>query len=186
MSAILTVLDTAPGYAYLVLAAQFESFVHPFVIMLIVPLAILGAIIGLYLADMTINIYSQIGIIMLIGLAAKNGILIVEFANQLRDAGMKFDDALVQASQQRLRPIVMTAVTTLASALPLIFGTGPGAESRVVIGVVIFAGVALSSFLTIFVIPSLYSLLARNTTSPETIAKELEELEVQYPYHKAD
>mgnify|MGYP001352873084 FL=1 len=185
-SSVIFVFVLALLVAYLVLAAQFESFVHPFVIMLIVPLAILGAIIGLYLADMTINIYSQIGIIMLIGLAAKNGILIVEFANQLRDAGMKFDDALVQASQQRLRPIVMTAVTTLASALPLIFGTGPGAESRVVIGVVIFAGVALSSFLTIFVIPSLYSLLARNTTSPETIAKELEELEVQYPYHKAD
>lgn len=185
-SSVIFVFVLALLVAYLVLAAQFESFVHPFVIMLMVPVAILGAIIGLYLTDMTINIYSQIGIVMLIGLAAKNGILIVEFSNQLRDAGMKFDDALLQASQQRLRPIVMTAVTTLVSAIPLILGSGPGSESRTVIGVVIFAGVALSSFLTIFVIPALYSLLARNTTSPETIAKELQALEQEYPYQKVE
>ncbi|WP_152965477.1 efflux RND transporter permease subunit, partial [Cobetia sp. UCD-24C] len=175
-SSVIFVFVLALLIAYLVLAAQFESFVHPLVIMLMVPVAVLGAVIGMYAADMTINIYSQIGIVMLIGLAAKNGILIVEFANQLRDAGMRFDDALIRASQQRLRPIVMTAFTTLMSSVPLILGSGPGAESRMVIGGVIFSGVALSAFLTIFVIPGLYSLLARNTTSPEQLANELAEL----------
>lgn len=167
--------------AYLVLAAQFESFIHPLVIMLMVPVAILGAAIGLYFTDLTLNIYSQIGIVMLIGLAAKNGILIVEFANQLRDAGYSFDDAVSKASQQRLRPIVMTAFTTLMSSLPLILGSGPGAESRMVIGTVIFCGVALSAFLTMFVIPALYSVLARNTTSPMALTHELDALAAQHP-----
>jgi multidrug efflux pump len=184
-SSVIFVFILALVIAYLVLAAQFESFVHPFVIMLMVPMAILGALIGLYLGDLTLNIYSQIGIVMLIGLAAKNGILIVEFANQLRDAGMSFDQALVRASQQRLRPIVMTAFTTLMSAVPLILGSGPGAESRMVIGVVVFSGVALSAFLTIFVIPSLYSLLARNTTSPMKLTNDISALEQQYPDRRA-
>ena len=185
-SSVIFVFILALVIAYLVLAAQFESFVHPFVIMLMVPMAILGALIGLYLGDLTLNIYSQIGIVMLIGLAAKNGILIVEFANQLRDAGMSFDQALVRASQQRLRPIVMTAFTTLMSAVPLILGSGPGAESRMVIGVVVFSGVALSAFLTIFVIPSLYSLLARNTTSPMKLTNDISALEQQYPDRRAE
>ncbi|WP_127346363.1 efflux RND transporter permease subunit [Pseudidiomarina mangrovi] len=185
-SSVIFVFVLALLIAYLVLAAQFESFVHPFVIMLMVPLAILGAVVGLYLTDLTLNIYSQIGIVMLIGLAAKNGILIVEFSNQLRDAGMSFDEALVRASQQRLRPIVMTAFTTLMSAVPLILGSGPGAESRMVIGVVIFSGVALSAFLTIFVIPSLYSLLARNTTSPMKLSNDISALEQQYPDRRAE
>ena len=129
--------------------------------MLAVPIAIVGAFIGLYLSGNSINIYSQIGIVMLIGLAAKNGILIVEFANQLRDAGLSFRDAVITASRQRLRPIVMTAFTTLMSSVPLILGTGPGSESRMVIGTVIFAGVALSAFLTLFVIPALYMLMAQ-------------------------
>ncbi|PTB84050.1 multidrug transporter AcrB, partial [Pseudidiomarina aestuarii] len=165
-SSVIFVFILALLIAYLVLAAQFESFIHPLVIMLMVPLAFLGAVIGLYVFDQSLNIYSQIGIVMLIGLAAKNGILIVEFANQLRDQGIDFDDAVVRAAQQRLRPIIMTAFTTLMSAMPLILGSGPGSESRMVIGLVIFCGVALSAFLTIFVIPSLYSLLARNTGSP--------------------
>ncbi|WP_417666246.1 efflux RND transporter permease subunit [Pseudidiomarina sp.] len=185
-SSVIFVFVLALLVAYLVLAAQFESFVHPLVIMLMVPIAFLGAIIGLYVTGMTINIYSQIGIVMLIGLAAKNGILIVEFTNQLRDAGMQFDEAIVKGSQQRLRPIVMTAFTTLMSAVPLILGSGPGAESRMVIGTVIFAGVALSAFLTIFIIPSLYSLLARNTTSPEKVSKEIAELEVNHPDTKGN
>ena len=185
-SSVIFVFILALVIAYLVLAAQFESFVHPFVIMLMVPMALLGAMIGLYLGDLTLNIYSQIGIVMLIGLAAKNGILIVEFSNQLRDAGMSFDDALVRASQQRLRPIVMTAFTTLMSAVPLILGSGPGAESRMVIGVVIFSGVALSAFLTIFIIPSLYSLLARNTTSPLKLTRDITALEQQYPDRRAE
>ena len=109
---------------FLVLAAQFESFIHPLVIMLAVPMAIVGALIGLYVTGMSINIYSQIGIVMLIGLAAKNGILIVEFANQLRDSGVEFKEAVLRASRQRLRPIVMTAFTTLMSAMPLILGSG--------------------------------------------------------------
>lgn len=185
-TSVLFVFVLALVIAYLVLAAQFESFVHPFVIMLMVPLAILGALFGLYFTDLSLNIYSQIGIVMLIGLAAKNGILIVEFANQLRDAGMRFDDALVRASQQRLRPILMTAFTTLMSAVPLILGSGPGAESRMVIGTVIFCGVALSAFLTIFVIPSLYSLLARNTSSPMKLSNDIAAYEQQYPDRRAD
>lgn len=185
-SSVIFVFALALVIAYLVLAAQFESFIHPLVIMLMVPIAILGAALGLYFTDLTLNIYSQIGIVMLIGLAAKNGILIVEFANQLRDAGHDFDEALIRASQQRLRPIVMTAFTTLMSAVPLILGTGPGAESRMVIGTVIFCGVAFSAFLTIFVIPSLYSVLARNTTSPMALSHELDELQRRFPKHQSD
>ncbi|CAA0298287.1 RND family efflux transporter [Alteromonas infernus] len=128
----------ALAVTYLILAAQFESWVHPLVIMLTVPLALVGAYIGLFFSGMTINIYSQIGLVMLIGLAAKNGILIVEFANQLRDAGMEFEHALKRAAAQRLRPIVMTGFTTVFSALPLVLASGPGAESRMVIGMVSF------------------------------------------------
>ncbi len=185
-SSVIFVFVLALLIAYLVLAAQFESFIHPLIIMLMVPIAFLGAMIGMYFTDITMNIYSQIGIVMLIGLAAKNGILIVEFANQLRDAGMSFDNALIRGAQQRLRPIVMTAFTTLMSAVPLIIGSGPGSESRMVIGIVIFSGVALSAFLTIFVIPALYSLLARNTSSPERLSKELAGLELEYPNTRAD
>ena len=171
---------------FLVMAAQFESFIHPMVIILTVPLAIFGALFGLYATGMTINIYSQIGIVMLIGLAAKNGILIVEFANQLRDAGMRFEEALARASRLRLRPIVMTAFTTLMSSLPLVLATGPGAESRMVIGVVIFCGVAFSAFLTVFLVPALYAGLARNTRSPLEISNELERLEAIHPDRRAE
>lgn len=155
----------ALAVTYLILAAQFESWVHPLVIMLTVPLALVGAYIGLFFSGMTINIYSQIGLVMLIGLAAKNGILIVEFANQLRDAGMEFEHALKRAAAQRLRPIVMTGFTTVFSALPLVLASGPGAESRMVIGMVIFSGVLVSAFVTLFVVPTAYSWLARNTGS---------------------
>ena len=185
-STIIFIFVLALAITYLVLAAQFESFIHPFVIILTVPLAIFGATFGLYITGMTINIYSQIGIVMLIGLAAKNGILIVEFANQLRDAGMRFEDALARASRLRLRPIVMTAFTTLMSALPLVFASGPGAESRMVIGVVIFSGVLVSAFLTIFLVPALYMGLARNTSSPKVLARELEALEEEYPDRRAE
>jgi multidrug efflux pump len=171
---------------FLVLAAQFESFIHPFVIILTVPLAVFGAVFGLWLGDMTINIYSQIGIIMLIGLAAKNGILIVEFANQLRDAGMKFEEAVVRASTLRLRPIIMTAFTTIMSALPLVLAVGPGSESRAVIGAVILAGVAFSAFMTIFIVPALYVALARNTGSPKELEKRLREMEETYPDRRAE
>ncbi|NQZ05428.1 efflux RND transporter permease subunit [Idiomarina sp.] len=183
-SSIVFVFGLALIITFLVLAAQFESFIHPLVIMLAVPIAIVGAFIGLYLTDNSINIYSQIGIVMLIGLAAKNGILIVEFANQLRDAGLSFRDAVITASRQRLRPIVMTAFTTLMSSVPLILGTGPGSESRMVIGTVIFAGVALSAFLTLFVIPALYMLMAQKTQSPMAITRRLESLQEEYPDHR--
>jgi multidrug efflux pump len=163
---------------FLVLAAQFESFVHPLVIMLGVPLAIGGALLGLFVTGNTLNLYSQIGLVMLIGLAAKNGILIVEFANQLRDAGKPFDEALVEASTLRLRPILMTGVTTVAGAIPLVFAFGAGAETRSVIGIVVVSGVSVSMFLTLFVIPVLYSLLARKTTSPGAVRARLQAEEV--------
>jgi multidrug efflux pump len=162
------------GIVFLVLAAQFESWIHPFVIMLTVPLAIGGALLGLYLSGQTLNIYSQIGLIMLVGLAAKNGILIVEFANQLRDAGQPFRDALVEASGVRLRPIVMTGITTAAGSLPLILSTGAGTETRVVIGTVIFAGVLAATFFTLFVVPVAYDLLARHTGSPGEVKRRLQ------------
>lgn len=159
---------------FLVLAAQFESFVHPFVIILGVPLAVGGGLLGLWLTGSTLNVYSQIGLIMLIGLAAKNGILIVEFANQLRDEGKAFEEALVEASVVRLRPIVMTGITTVAGSVPLILSLGAGAETRQVIGIVVLFGVTVSTFLTLFVIPLFYSLLARNTTSPDAVKHQLE------------
>ncbi|WP_163938115.1 efflux RND transporter permease subunit [Paraferrimonas sp. SM1919] len=159
---------------FLVLAAQFESFVHPLVIMLTVPLAILGALIGLYMMGQTLNIYSQIGIIMLVGLAAKNGILIVEFANQLRDKGLTFETALVEAAGQRLRPILMTGITTAVGALPLVLAEGAGAETRFVIGVVVLCGTVVATLFTLFVIPTAYQLLAKNTRSPMATEQELE------------
>jgi len=176
----------ALAITYLILAAQFESWVHPLVIMLTVPLALVGAYIGLFFSGMTINIYSQIGLVMLIGLAAKNGILIVEFANQLRDAGMEFEYALKRAAAQRLRPIVMTGFTTVFSSLPLVLASGPGAESRMVIGMVIFSGVLVSAFMTLYVVPTAYSWLARNTGSPLKRTKEIERLEEEIPYKKGE
>ncbi|MFB2780280.1 efflux RND transporter permease subunit [Shewanella mangrovisoli] len=164
----------ALGIVFLVLAAQFESYIHPMVIMLTVPLATVGALIGLWFTGQSLNIYSQIGIIMLVGLAAKNGILIVEFANQLRDKGVDFDRAIIQASCQRLRPILMTGITTAAGAVPLVLAAGAGAETRFVIGVVVLSGIMLATLFTIFVIPTAYGLFARNSGSPEAIAQQLD------------
>lgn len=170
---------------YLVLAAQFESFIHPLVIMITVPLGLIGALSGLYFSGMTLNIYSQIGMVMLIGLVAKNGILIVEFANQLRDAGIAFEEAVKRAAAQRLRPIVMTAFTTVMSSLPLVLATGPGSESRMVIGMVILSGVAFATLLTIYVVPVMYIALARNTGSPQALSRELARLEQENPNEHA-
>ena len=158
---------------FLVLAAQFESYVHPFVIMLTVPVAIAGGLLGIWLTGGTLNLYSQVGLIVLVGLAAKNGILIVEFANQLRDEGQHFGAALTEAARVRLRPIIMTGITTAAGAIPLILAFGAGAETRIAIGVVILCGIALATFLTIFIIPVGYDLLARRTGSPGRVAKLL-------------
>lgn len=173
-SSMYFVFILALGIVFLVLAAQFESYIHPVVIMLTVPLATVGALIGLWLTGQSLNIYSQIGIIMLVGLAAKNGILIVEFANQLRDKGVDFDKAIIQASAQRLRPILMTGITTAAGAVPLVLAVGAGAETRFVIGVVVLSGILLATLFTLFVIPAAYGLFARNSGSPEAIAQQLE------------
>jgi multidrug efflux pump len=162
---------------YLVLAAQFESFVHPFVIMLTVPLAVVGALLGLYFTGQTLNIYSQIGMVMLIGLAAKNGILIVEFANQLRDHGRDFNEAVIEAASMRLRPVLMTALTTVAGSIPLIMATGPGAETRFVIGVAVFSGVLFATIFTLFVIPASYGLLARRTSSPQAMSRHIDKMD---------
>ena len=139
---------------FLVLSAQFESFVHPFVIMLTVPATIGGGLLGLYLTGNSLNIYSQIGLIMLVGLAAKNGILIVEFANQLRDSGVEFREALIQSCEVRLRPVLMTGVTTAAGSIPLILSSGAGAETRSVIGIVVLFGVIIATLLTLSSCPS--------------------------------
>jgi multidrug efflux pump len=149
--------------AFLVLAAQFESFVHPLIIMVTVPLALLGAVFGLELYGLSINLFSQIAVVMLVGIAAKNGVLIVEFANQLRDRGVEIVEAVAQAAAIRIRPILMTSLCTAFGALPLLFATGAGAEQRKPIGVVIFYGTMVSVLLTLFVVPAVYAMLARHT-----------------------
>ncbi|MCL1079051.1 efflux RND transporter permease subunit [Parashewanella spongiae] len=173
-SSIYFVFILALGVVFLVLAAQFESYIHPVIIMLTVPLATLGALLGLYFTGQSLNIYSQVGIIMLIGLAAKNGILIVEFANQLRDKGVEFEKAIITASSQRLRPILMTGITTAAGAIPLVLATGAGAETRFVIGVVVLFGIMLATMFTILVVPTAYGLFARNSGTPDAVAIKLE------------
>ena len=171
--AVLFVFVLGLVIVFLVLAAQFESYIHPAVIMLTVPLAIAGGVFGIYFTGGTLNLYSQVGLIVLVGLAAKNGILIVEFANQLRDEGMAFDQALREASRVRLRPIIMTGITTAAGTVPLVLAFGAGAETRIVIGTVVLCGVVLATFLTIFIVPLGYDLLARRTGSPGDIARRL-------------
>ena len=164
---------------FLVLAAQFESWITPAVIMLTVPLAAAGGLFGLVMAGSSLNIYSQIGLIILIGVAAKNGILIVEFANQLRDQGRSIHDAIIEASTLRLRPIIMTSIATAFGALPLVLWQGAGAGSRQTIGVVIFAGAMFATLLTLFVVPVIYGVLARFTRSPEYTARKIEEWEAK-------
>jgi multidrug efflux pump len=159
---------------FLVLAAQFESFIHPLVIMVTVPLAVAGGLFGLWVGGMTLNIYSQIGIIMLVGIAAKNGVLIVEFINQLRDEGRDFRSAVMEAARVRFRPVIMTAFATIMGSLPLIFASGPGAASRTHLGVVIFSGVSFATFFTLFIVPAFYDLFARKTGSPGAIAQRID------------
>jgi multidrug efflux pump len=159
---------------FLVLAGQFESFVHPLVIMLTVPTGIAGAVYAMWLGGLSLNVYSQIGVILLIGLMSKNGILIVEFANQLRDEGYSVRDAVVEASVLRLRPILMTVISTVLGALPLVLASGAGAESRIAIGTVIIAGLSLSAALMLVVTPVLYDLMARFTEPRGAVEKALE------------
>jgi multidrug efflux pump len=171
--ALLFTFGLALFVVYLVLAAQFESFVHPMVILLTVPMAVFGALFGLWIMDGSLNLFSQVGIVMLIGLAAKNGILIVEFANQRRDAGLSVPDAVVDAAGTRLRPILMTSMATAAGALPLVLGGGPGSGSRQAIGVVVVFGVLCATLLTLFVVPVFYHWFAPYTQSPQQRSNQL-------------
>lgn len=158
---------------FLVLAAQFESFKDPLIIMFSVPLAVGGALIFMYFAGVTMNIFSQIGIIMLIGLVAKNGILIVEFANQRQDGGTPKLEAVIGASVQRLRPILMTSFSTILGMLPLVFANGEGANGRIAMGVAVVGGMLVSTLLTLFVIPTMYIYMATDRKAHEQKNKNI-------------
>jgi multidrug efflux pump len=160
-------------FIYLVLAAQFESFVHPLTILLSVPLAVVGALISLFLFQQSMNIFSQIGLIMLIGLVTKNSILIVEYANQLRARGEEISEAVIHASGIRLRPILMTSFATIFGVLPLAIGLGTGAESRRPLGIAVVGGMLFSTFLTLLLVPVVYRLLARFTRARVESAEEV-------------
>jgi multidrug efflux pump len=153
-------------FIYLVLAAQFESFIDPFIIMLTVPLSMTGALAALKFSGGTLNVYSQIGLVTLVGLITKHGILLVEFSNQLRRRGMEMREAVIEAATLRLRPILMTTGAMVLGAVPLALAHGAGAESRQQIGWVIVGGLLLGTFLTLFVIPAAYTLLARGGHAP--------------------
>lgn len=172
-SSVMVVFALALLVAYLVLAAQFESFINPLVVMFTVPMGVFGGFLGLYLTGQGLNIYSQIGMIMLIGMVTKNGILIVEFANQLRDKGEAIEQAIINASARRLRPILMTAFTTLIGAIPLIMSSGAGSESRIAVGTVVFFGMAFATFVTLLVIPAMYRLISGATHSPGYVEAQL-------------
>ena len=160
-------------FIFLVLAAQFESFIDPFVILLAVPLSMVGALLALKWAGGTINVFSQIGLITLVGLITKHGILIVEFSNQLRKQGKETLDAVIEAASLRLRPILMTTGAMVLGALPLALASGAGAESRQQIGWVIVGGMSIGTLLTIFVVPTVYTLLARRKVPGEIVTPEL-------------
>jgi multidrug efflux pump len=164
---------------FLVLAAQFESWINPLIIMLTVPLAVTGGLAALAITGQTLNIYSQIGMILLIGLMTKNGILIVEFANQLREQGLSVRDAVVESSVLRLRPILMTSIAMIGGAIPLAWSTGAGAEARNAIGSVIVGGVAVSTLLTMLVVPALYLLIGGFTKPSTYVSDMLEKLRRQ-------
>ncbi|MDF1780833.1 MAG: efflux RND transporter permease subunit [Alcanivoracaceae bacterium] len=174
-TAILATFILALVIVFLVLAAQFESWIHPLIIMLTVPLAIAGAAIAIWVTGDSLNIYSQIGLIMLVGLMAKNGILIVEFANQLRDEGRDIATAIREGAVVRFRPVLMTGISTIFGALPLVVASGAGAESRITIGVVILGGLLFATVLTLFIIPILYNWLARYTQSADAITHALDD-----------
>lgn len=174
-SSIIFVFATGLIIVFLVLAAQFESYRHPIIIMLCVPATVAGGLLGLWLTGNSLNIYTQIGLIMLIGLAAKNGILIVEFANQLRDQGTEFYTAVKEAAMTRFRPIIMTGLTTAAGAVPLLTSSGAGSETRAAIGVVILFGVIAAAIVTVVCVPTAYALIARGSGSPQDVSRRLEE-----------
>lgn len=161
---------------YLLLAAQYESFIHPAVIISAVPLAVSGAVIGIWAAGMTINLFSQIGIVMLVGLAAKNGVLIIDYANQLRDAGKDVAEAIREAAIRRLRPILMTSLATVAGAVPLAMAEGAGAGARSAIGMVVVFGVTIATAVTLYLVPVLYRALAPYTSSPQAVSRRLQSM----------
>jgi multidrug efflux pump len=184
-SSLIFAFILALGLIYLVLAAQFESFRDPFIILFTVPLALAGALLALWYFSQTLNIFSEIGMIMLIGLVTKNGILIVEFANQRKAAGLEKIEAVKDAAASRLRPILMTSLSTVLGILPIALAIGAGSESRVSMGIAVISGLIFSTFLTLFVIPAIYSYFSRATASvsnvtetgsPEAEEKELEEV----------
>jgi multidrug efflux pump len=148
---------------FLVLSAQFESFKDPLIVMMTIPLALAGALIFMWYFNVTMNIFSQIGIIMLIGLVSKNGILIVEYANQRKAAGMKKSDAIRYAAASRFRPILMTSLSTILGILPLALGLGEGAQSRVAMGIAVVGGLTISTFFTLYVVPGIYQLISSET-----------------------
>ncbi|HVL72830.1 MAG TPA: efflux RND transporter permease subunit [Beijerinckiaceae bacterium] len=178
-SAIYFTFGLALLVVFLVLAAQFESWINPFIVMLTVPLAVTGGLLALFVTGQSLNIYSQIGMILLIGLMTKNGILIVEFANQLRERGLPVREAVLQSSVQRLRPILMTSIATIGGAVPLMLSTGAGAEARNAIGTVIVGGVGLSTLLTTLVVPSIYLLIGGYTRPANYTAELLEKLRLR-------
>ena len=185
--ALVVVFVLALVFIFLVLAAQFESFIDPLVIMLSVPLSMIGALLALKWSGGSLNVYSQIGLITLVGLITKHGILIVEFTNQLRAQGMDMVDALVKASSQRLRPILMTTGAMVLGAVPLALATGAGAESRIQIGWVIVGGMSLGTLLTIFVVPTMYTLFARKAVpgANTAVAKEEPDAPLAHPEYVA-
>ena len=171
---------------FLVLAAQFESWVSPAVIMITVPLALTGALAILLITGQTLNVYSQIGMILLIGIMTKNGILIVEFTNQLREQGADLYDAVLEASEMRLRPILMTSIATISGAVPLAFSSGAGAEARAAIGWVIIGGASLSTLMTLFLVPSIFLLVGKYTSPRSTIGEKIEELQARFGGKRRD
>ncbi|MCA0399487.1 MAG: efflux RND transporter permease subunit [Proteobacteria bacterium] len=165
---------------FLVLAAQFESWIAPAVIMVTVPLALTGGLGILLLVGKSLNVYSQIGMILLIGIMTKNGILIVEFTNQLRERGVEMYQAVLEASEMRLRPILMTSIATIAGAVPLALSSGAGAEARATIGWVIIGGASLSTLMTLFLVPSVFLLIGRYSSPRSTIGEKLAELQGRF------
>jgi len=170
-SSLLFAFILALGLIYLVLAAQFESFRDPFIILFTVPLALAGALFSLWYFNQTLNIFSEIGIIMLIGLVTKNGILIVEFANQRKAAGLTKNEAVISAAASRLRPILMTSLSTVLGILPIALALGAGSESRVSMGIAVVGGLILSTFLTLFIVPAIYSFFSRKTASVSNVTQ---------------
>jgi multidrug efflux pump len=162
-------------FIYLVLAAQFESFRDPFIIMFSVPLALAGALFSLWYFNQTINIFSQIGQIMLIGLITKNGILMVEFANQRKAAGLSVREAIQDAAAARFRPILMTSISTILGILPIALALGAGSESRVPMGIAVIGGMVIGTFLTLFVVPAIYSYVSTEGVKMVEIEKQMEE-----------